>query len=392
MVQTREEWIDDNTVSLGSSEEMLKRLPLCKGKGVVLTATFDVRSRESNRLMFKSVRPYIEIMPYIGTKVVQKRICSRISFSADALWKVRILQTANKSERFYILGYIKLVYENRRPAVTLNLAEDIVPCPIMTESFFMDHYSQFRNRCYRWARPEDTREETPAVVHRNSNRTLLLRALPGKQAYYLQVLKRVGKKRRVAEAWERYKMLQWQEMKAINNASHSFQTILANGKGVEEREEALHDPARKNPKGKDSLQHYGNKYAKGRLLDESVNLVSDTHFDIVRQWETEFNTRERTVVFHGCRCNLEDDVIFIRNELEQWQVRYSKEKHKIVLYHKNRKKDRHSRKKVVIDGYHEQFVSTIEGNPSIKEYVIYACLHKFKVVSDNEKQNRKRKR
>lgn len=140
MTQTWEEWKEEINISLGFSEEMLKRLPLCKGKAVILTGTFDVRSRENNRLIFKSVRPYIEVLPYIKTKLVQKRICSGVSFPADALWKVRILQTANKRERFYILGYIELVYENRRPMGKLNLAEDIVPCPIMTESFFMDHY------------------------------------------------------------------------------------------------------------------------------------------------------------------------------------------------------------------------------------------------------------
>ena len=391
MTQTWEEWKEDNNISLGFNEEMLKRLPLCKGKAVILTATFDVRSRKSNRLIFKSVRPYIEILPYIKTKLVQKRIGSNISFPADALWKVRILQTSNKSERFYILGYIELVYENRRPMGKLILAEDIVPCPIMTESFFMDHYYQFRDRCYRWPRPQEICEETPAVVHRNSNRTLLLRTLPGKQAYYIQVLKQTGKKRRITEAWEKHKMPKRQEMEATNNASHALQTILANGRGTAEKEEALHDPVKKDPKGKDSLQEYGNKFAKGRLLDESVTLIPDTHFDMARQWETEFNTKERTVVFHGCRCEFADDVIFISNELEQWQVRYSEEKHKIVLYHKNRKKIRHSREKVVVDGYHEQFVSTIEGNSSIKEFVIYACLHKSKIEKSNEKTKRKRR-
>ena len=391
MTQTWEEWKEENNISLGFSEEMLKRLPLCKGKAVILTATFDVRSRENNRLIFKSVRPYIEILPYIKTKLVQKRICSGVSFPADALWKVRILQTANKRERFYILGYIELVYENRRPMGKLNLAEDIVPCPIMTESFFMDHYYQFRDRCYRWPRPEETREEIPTVIHRNSNRTLLLRALPVKQVYYMQVLKQTGKKRRVTEAWEKHKIPQWQEMKETNNDSHSFQTILASGTGVEEKEKALHDPVKMDLKGKDLLQQYSNKFAKGRLLDESVTLVSDVHFDMAGQWETEFNTKERTVIFQGCRCDLANDVIFISNELEQWQIRYSKEKHKIVLYHKNRKKVRHSREKVTVDGYHEQFVATIERNPSIKEYVFYACLHKSKIEKSNEKTKRKRR-
>lgn len=66
-----------------------------------------------------------------------------------------------------------------------------------------------------------------------------------------------------------------------------------------------------NPKGKDLLQQYSKKFAKGRLLDESVTLVSDAHFDMAGQWETEFNTKERTVNFHGCRCDLANDVIFM---------------------------------------------------------------------------------
>ena len=146
-----------------------------------------------------------------------------------------------------------------------------------------------------------------------------------------------------------------------------------------------------NLKGKDLLQQYSNKFAKGRLLDESVTLVSDVHFDMVEQWEAEFNTKERTVIFFFFWCDIANDVIFISNELEQWQIRYSKEKHKIVLYHKNRKKVRHSREKVTVDGYHEQFVATIERNPSIKEYVFYACLHKSKIEKSNEKTKRKRR-
>jgi len=391
MTQTWEEWKKENTISLGFSEAMLQRLPLCKGKVVILTATFDVRSREKNQLIFKSIRPYIEIMPYIKTTFVQKKICSSISFPADTLWKVRILQTANKRERFYILGYIKLIYENRIPTGKLYLAEDIVPCPIMTESFFMDHYYQFRDRCYRWPRSEEIREEIPAVIHKNGGRTFLLRTLPGKQVYYIQVLKRSGKRRRITEAWEEQKMPQWQEMKATNAASYPFQTTLAKGIGPEEKAEVLHDPIKKDRKEKDSLQQYNDKFAKGRMLDESVTVVSDMHFDMVKQWETEFNTKERVVRFYGCRCDLADHVIFIRNELEQWQIRYSKEKHKIVLYHKNRKKVKHSRKKVTVDGYHEQFVSTLEGNPSIKEYVIYACLHRLHIEKSNEKTKRQKR-
>ena len=73
MTQTWEEWKKENNISLGFSEEMLKRLPLCRGKPVILTATFNVRSRETNRLIFKSVMPYTEILPHKRGKNVQKK-------------------------------------------------------------------------------------------------------------------------------------------------------------------------------------------------------------------------------------------------------------------------------------------------------------------------------
>jgi len=65
--------------------------------------------------------------------------------------------------------------------------------------------------------------------------------------------------------------------------------------------------------------------------------------------------------------------------------------HRILLYHKNKKTIQRYWKKEVVAGYHEQFVPSIKEEPTIKEYIIYASLHKLKAEKKCEKQKRKRR-
>ena len=398
MTQTWEEWKKEYNISLGFSEEMLKKLPLCRGKAIILTGTFNIRSRGMNQLIFKSVLPYTEIMPHKRGKTARK-ICSNIVFPVDALWKMRILQTANKSERFYILGYIKLVYEKGQPTGKLILAEDIVPCPIMTESRFMDCYYRFRDRCYRWPGPEEIWKEVPAVVRKQRYSPLLLRSLSGKMVYFMQVLKRQGDKRRITKAWEKKREGKfhgcWEDGFADEEQPCSENE---NGLGQENEEipgsaekdvSVIPDSAQQCGQGKDYSAQYNNKYVRGRMLDDSVTAVSETHFDMAEQWKEEFATKEKIIKLYGCRCELADNIVYISNELELWQVRYAPLYQRIILYHKNWKKKHY--KNETVEGYHEQFVKSIKEVPTIKEYVMYASLHKSKAEKRCEKQKRKRR-
>ena len=401
MTQTWEEWKKENNISLGFSEEMLKRLPLCRGKPVILTGTFNVKSRERNQLIFKSVMPYTKILPHKRRKNVQKKICADISFPVDALWKLRILQSANKSERYYILGYIKLVYEKGKPVGKLMLADDIVPCPIMTESRFMDCNFRFRKMCYRWPGLDEILEEVPAVVQKHRYSPLLLRSLSGEKVYYIQALKRNSRKRRITEIWEKQKnrtLKDCGEESVADEEKTDLETEsglgLKNAAPPDSAEEATPitpDLAQQCRQRNDLLLQYDNKYANGRKLDESVKTVTETHFDMAEQWETEFATKEKVIKFYGCRCELADDIVFISNELELWQIRYSPLYQRIILYHKNKKTIQRYWKKEVVTGYHEQFVPSIKEKPTIKEYVIYASLHMLKVEKSCEKQKRKRR-
>ena len=146
------------------------------------------------------------------------------------------------------------------------------------------------------------------------------------------------------------------------------------------------------------------KNRNGFLLDESVMAEAEAGYEtnmhendedddfnspIARQWVQEFNTKERDIFFFGCQCILANDIIYLRNAAEEWQIRYSQKQNKLLLYHKNKRKDRH--KRIAVKGYHEQYVPCVRIKPTIKEYIIYASLHKMKIEKEKEKPKKKRK-
>ena len=398
MTQTFEEWKEEQIFKTnwgGYREELLKKYILCGGKPVILTATFNIRSREKNQLIFKSIKPHIE------TEVTPKRIFGGINFPADSLWKVRLLLTACEREQFYLIGRIKIIYENGRPKGTLELAEDIVPCPIMTESQFLEYYYRFRDQCYLWHRPEETSLEIPAKVKRRKNKTLLMRGLRRKQLYFIQVIKRDNRLHRT--------VVNGNKRKETNSEKQG--DILQKSKKVAEAKPAYEGNAIKtikiNQKGemkKDTHILDENTFLKGKLLDESVKAASegdvvtndlnndeqnDYSMVVSSQWEQEFNTKKKKITFYGCECELINEIIYISNTEEHWQIHYSPVQKRLLLYHKNSKKD--CSKNAVVKGYHEQYVPSIKEKPTIKEFIIYASLHKMKIEKDKEKPKRKRK-
>ena len=98
-------------------EAFLEKSILCRGRPVIVKGKFNIHGLEDNKLIFKVMRQYFE------TVKTQK--------------KVRLAEKAGDKEAFYIIGYIKVIYENFRPKGTLVLAEDFPYCPIMTANQFM---------------------------------------------------------------------------------------------------------------------------------------------------------------------------------------------------------------------------------------------------------------
>ena len=362
----------------------LEHYIFCGDKAVVVKGKFNIACREENRLIFTVIRPFNE------KNKTMKKVANELSFPVDALWKVRLMEKAVHKEIFYIIGRIKVVYANGLPQGTLALAEDIVPCPVMTESRFMDQYFRFRDRCYLWPMPGEMSVEAPLGIIRRRNdigRTLA-HTLDVKPGNRIQAKIQNRRVQRVGSQWTKHTNAQRKE-----NVAALQNYITETGRQSEAEKADTMNPAAMSGSEtrKDYLLQYDQKYAKGRMLDESVTIVSETHFDMSRQWETEFGTTERTVKFYGCRCDLENNIVFVSNDMECWQIRYSAVSNRIVLYHKNKKKIKHYWEKSEVEGYHEQFVPSIKEMPTIKEYVIYAALHKLLAEKGNEKPRRKKK-
>ena len=271
----------------------------------------------------------------------------------------------------------------------------------MTESQFLEYYYRFRDQCYLWHRPEETSLEIPAKVKRRKNKTLLMRGLRRKQLYFIQVIKRDNRLHRT--------VVNGNKRKETN--SEKQDDILQKSKKVAEAKPAYEGNAIKtieiNQKGemkKDTHILDENTFLKGKLLDESVKAASegdvvtndlnndeqnDYSMVVSSQWEQEFNTKKKKITFYGCECELINEIIYISNTEEHWQIHYSPVQKRLLLYHKNSKKD--CSKNAVVKGYHEQYVPSIKEKPTIKEFIIYASLHKMKIEKDKEKPKRKRK-
>ena len=140
--------------------DFLENLIFCGGRAVIVKGKFDIAGREENKLIFTTIRPYNEIIKTLP------KICDRLTFPVDALWKVRLMENAVDKEQFYIIGHIKVIYENGRPKGTLVLAPDVFTRPILTENQFEAHYAELRNQCYKWPRLGEIRKPAPAIAKR----------------------------------------------------------------------------------------------------------------------------------------------------------------------------------------------------------------------------------
>ena len=142
--------------------DFLENLIFSGGRAVIVKGKFDAAGREENKLIFMTIRPYNEIIKTLP------KICDQLIFPVDALWKVRLMEKAAHKETFYIIGHIKVIYENGRPKGTLVLAPDVFMTPILTENQFEVCYAELRNRCYKWPHLGETRKSVQAIVKRIS--------------------------------------------------------------------------------------------------------------------------------------------------------------------------------------------------------------------------------
>ena len=343
--------------------DFLENLIFCDGRAVVVKGKFNIASREANKLIFTTIRPYNEKIKTLP------KICDELVFPVDTLWKVRLLEQAIHKEPFYIVGYIKVVYENKRPKGTLVLAPDVFSYTILTESQFTENYSKFCDKCYKW--PISGEMKTIAMP----------------------IVKSIKKTIRIK-----------------------------NNKSIKEKKEnTIIEPIQKVKHQQDYLLQYEKKRFQGRRLDKSVKTASEQPhaasrqkvqcmnqeekdkqevsqitgietipLPVTSQWEQEFNTKKK-VEFFGCHCELIDDVIYISTSIERWQIRYSPLYKRLILYHKNRKTVKHLWKEEVVKGYHEQYVPSLHGMPTIKEYIIYASLHNLMIEKNQELEKRNRR-
>ena len=347
--------------------EFLENLIFSSGRAVVLKGKFNIASKEANKLIFTTIRPYNE------TIKTMKKICDELMFPIDALWKVRLLETAVHKEPFYIIGHITVTYANGKPQGTLALASDVFSYPILTASQFEEHYPEFCDKCYKWPVEGKTK----------------IIAMP--------VAKRI---------------------RSVTNTKNTKESK------TREKSDVISEQIQKGKDQQDYLLQCEKKHFQGRGLDESVKTASeltctpnrpksqcmnqevrekqnisqkagaeDSKLPVTSQWEQEFNTKKKTLDYFGCNCELINDIVFIRTSEEKWQIRYSRLYNRLVLYHKNSRPIHQPWKEEVVEGYHEQYVPTLNGKPTIKEYIIYASLHNLMIEKNKEmKKNRRLKK
>lgn len=68
--------------------DFLENLIFCDGRAVVVKGKFNIASREANKLIFTTIRPYNEKIKTLP------KICDELVFPVDTLWKVRLLEQA----------------------------------------------------------------------------------------------------------------------------------------------------------------------------------------------------------------------------------------------------------------------------------------------------------
>lgn len=424
--------------------DFLENLIFCGGRAVIVKGKFDAAGREENKLIFMTIRPYNEVIKTLP------KICDKLIFPVDALWKVRLMEKAAHKETFYIIGHIKVIYENGRPKGTLALAPDVFTRPILTENQFEVHYAELRNQCYKWPRLGEIKKSAPTIAKRIT--CTGVKEL-GKKQYRL-----LTKRKKITSGVARCgSKTQLKKGKFMQPNLCSRDTEMSNGN------EACSNPAAVT----ESLQHNERRIPcslsgskTGKLLDQSIRIaaklgftgvgpekevqktltpgelqllkewiedlnaesntaasINDFNSPLGLMWLREFGTTKKKIEYAaGCKCKLADGVIKVNSGTENWKILYSGLLKKIVLYHKNKKGYRINTDREPVEGYHIQHIQSLlnlstdemhefrkpqskenntfqnyKGEPTIKELLDYILQHKELAEQRNTREKRKRK-
>ena len=424
--------------------DFLENLIFCGGRAVVVKGKFDAAGREENKLIFTTIRPYNEIIKTLP------KICDRLTFPVDALWKVRLMENAVDKEQFYIIGHIIVIYENGRPKGTLVLAPDVFTRPILTENQFEAHYAELRNQCYKWPRLGEIRKPAPAIAKRIT--CTGVKELGKKQYGLLTKRKKLssGIARRGRET-------QIKKCKFVQPDLCSRDTEISYGNQACSNPAVEPEPLQQN-ESRIPCSLSGGK--TGRLLDQSIRKaaklsftgvgpekevqktptpgevqllkewiedhnaesntaasINDFNSPLGLMWLREFGTTKKKIEYAtGCKCKLANGVIKVNSGTENWKIRYSGLLERIVLYHKNKKGYRINTDREPVEGYHIQHIQSLlnlstdemhefrkpqtkesntfqnyKGGPTIKEFLDYILQHKELAEKRNTREKRKRK-
>ena len=396
--------------------DFLQNLIFCNGFPVIVKGKYDIASREENRLIFMTIRPYNE------TVKTMPKICSELVFPIDSLWKARILKKADYKEPFYIIGRIKVVYKDGRPKGTIVLAEDVYQRSILTENQFTDNYPKFSSRCYKWPVQGEVRHIMSPVVKR----------MHGFES---------RDKRKKERTWNRKsapcyrKKTETETQGFVNPVSNPIMNNRPSKQDITHVASFLPDnrPESKQKQSTKKAAEPGRSELKLETQERAVNnpdvrqlmkAQAEEHHTktnekagyskfftpLGKKWLLEFETTETTVEYAGCTCSYLDGIIYIDSHVEEWQLRYSTLFERTVLYHKNKRDYAENKDREPVEGYHVQYIQSmlnlnaddlhefrkpqdhefsliqnIKGQPAVKDYIDYICQHRELAEKRQEK-------
>ncbi|SDB96355.1 hypothetical protein SAMN04487864_101159 [Succiniclasticum ruminis] len=401
--------------------DFLENLIFCGGRAVIVKGKFDAAGREENKLIFMTIRPYNEIIKTLP------KICDQLIFPVDALWKVRLMEKAAHKETFYIIGHIKVIYENGRPKGTLVLAPDVFMTPILTENQFEACYADLRDRCYKWPHLGETRISVQAIAKRIPCTSV---TGPGKKRYGLLI-----KWKKVSRGIARYDRKT--QIKGSNSAAGTESLpqnescnscTLPGSKTGSLLDQSIRKASKLSFTGVGPKKEARETPTPGelQLLKEWIEGQNDeNNTDVIIKifnsplglmWLREFGTTKTKIeLAAGCKCQFANGIIQIDSDTEKWQIRYSRLLEQIVLYHKNKKDYRINTDREPVEGYHIQHIQSLlnlgtdemnkfrkpqkecnavqdyKGEPTIREFLDYIRQHKELAIQRNTREKRKRK-
>ncbi len=246
--------------------DFLENLIFCGGRAVIVKGKFDIAGREENKLIFNTIRPYNEIIKTLP------KICDRLTFPVVVLWKVRLMEKAVDKEQFYIIGHIKVVYENGRPKGTLVLAPEVFTRPILTENQFKAHYAKLRNQCYKWSLLGEIRKPAPAIAKRITCAGV---KRPGKKQYRLPT----KRKKLSSGVARRGRETQLKKCKFVQPDLCSQDTAISYGNQARSNPAAVPEPLQQNERCAPCTLP-DNK--SGNRLDQSISKTAELSFTDVK--------------------------------------------------------------------------------------------------------------